>query len=299
MKKLFFWAAICLLTASCSNESDVNKSDEQQYAQVSVNVKGISVSVDEFPDTHTTTRGETKEAASYTDVAAIDLAFFDSDGTVKYTFTQYRDDTLTYETFGKFTCQLLFGTYNMVVIARGGKQTDGFTLTSPTEASYSGDFARETFAATAEVVVDKTDALDISTTLQRIITKLIVSSTDELPTAATKIRTTYSAGSKSFNPTTGYALDDEGFSVTNTAYNNSGKLMIGSYAFLSDTEKNIDIKLEVLDKNDNVLNTKTIEGVPFKRNRITTLSGALFTADTSTFSMQLSTDWETGKTISF
>ena len=299
MKKIFFMAAICLLTASCSNESELKQSDEQQYAQVYVNVGGINMAVEEFPDTRVVTRADGTAAADYSGVAAIDLAFFASDGTLAYKYTQWRSDATTYETFGKFTCQLLFGTYNMVIIARGGNTSDVFNLTSPTEASYTSEFARETFTATQEVKVNSTDALNISATLHRIMTKLSIRSTDNLPSAAAQIRTTYSVGSKSFNPTTGVALDDNGFTVTNTAYKADGKLAVSNYAFLTADEQEATITLEVLDKDENVLNTKTIEAVPLKCNRITTLSGSLFTADASTFSVLLSTDWETEETVTF
>ncbi len=288
-------AAICLLTASCSNESEINQSGEQQYAQVCVNVGGVRMSVDEFPGT----RADATAAADYSGVAAIDLAFFASDGTLAYKYTQWRSDTSTYETFGKFTCKLIFDTYDMVIIARGGNASDVFNLTSPTKASYTSEFARETFTATQKVVVDKTDALNISATLLRIMTKLCICSTDNLPTTAAKIRTTYSIGSKSFNPTTGAALDNNGFTVTNTTHKENGKLAVANYAFLTDDEQQADITLEVLDKDGNVLNTKNLEDVPLKRNRITTLSGSLFTAEASTFSVQLSTDWETGQTVTF
>ncbi len=294
MKKFFFMAVICLLTASCSNESELKLSDEQQYAQVCVNVSGINMSVEEFPKTRADAA-----AADYSSVAAIDLAFFTSDGTLAYKYTQWRDDATKYETFGKFSCKLLFGTYNMVVIARGGKTTDVFNLTSPTEASYTSEFARETFTATQKIEVNSTDALNISATLHRIMAKLHICSTDMLPTVVTHIRTTYSAGSKSFNPTTGAAADDNGFSVKNADYSIEGKLDIANYAFLTADEQTVNIKLEVLDESEKVLNTKTIENVPLKRNRITTLSGSLFTADASTFSILLSTDWETEQTVTF
>ena len=41
-------------------------------------------------------------------------------------------------------------------------------------------------------------------------------STDERTASVTKIRTTYGAGGKSFNPTTGLATVNSGFAVTNT-----------------------------------------------------------------------------------
>ena len=72
-----------------------------------------------------------------------------------------------------------------------------------------------------------------------------------------------------------------------------------NYAFLSSNEHTMNIQLDVLDANDNILNTKLIENVPLQQNRITLLRGALFTADPSSFTFTLNTDWVTGNTVDF
>ena len=204
MKKLFISAMICLFAVSCSNEGEGSiesiEGNEVQYAQVSVNVSGFSASVDEFPGTRTLTR---TAVGDYADVKAIDLAFYSANGTEVYKHTQWREDATTYTTFGSFSCNLPLGSYTLVVIARGGKSTDVLTLTSPTAASYTSDYARETFAATQAVTVSNTSPLNLSPELSRIMAKLNIVSTDAKPADAAKLRTTYTEGSKSFNPTTG------------------------------------------------------------------------------------------------
>ena len=45
--------------------------------------------------------------------------------------------------------------------------------------------------------------------------------------------------------------------------------------------------------------SKTVQNVPFKRNRITKLSGAMYTNSSTGGSFQLSTDWETEYSGSF
>ena len=182
MKKLFISAMICLFAVSCSNEGEGSiksiEGNEVQYAQVSVNVSGFSASVDEFPGTRTLTR---TAVGDYADVKAIDLAFYSANGTEVYKHTQWREDATTYTTFGSFSCNLPLGSYTLVVIARGGKSTDVLTLTSPTAASYTSDYARETFAATQAVTVSNTSPLNLSPELSRIMAKLNIVSTDAKP----------------------------------------------------------------------------------------------------------------------
>ena len=292
---------ICLFAASCSNENEGSiesiEPNEVQYAQVNVdvNVSGFSASIDEFPAARAMTRAA---VVDYADVKAIDLAFY-AGGTEIYKHTQWREKTETYTTFGSFSCNLPLGTYTLVVIARGGKSTDAFTLTSPTAAAYTSDFVRETFAATQAVTVSNTSPLNLSPVLNRIMAKLNIVSTDAKPTETIKLRTTYTEGSKSFSPTTGLATDNNGFTVEQAGAVNSGEYTAVNYTFLSSNEQTMNIQLDVLDANDNVLTSKLVENVPLKQNCVTTLTGALFAANASSFTFQLNTDWEDGNTVNF
>lgn len=125
---------------------------------------------------------------------------------------------------------------------------------------------------------------------------LNVLSTDVRPNNVVKIRTTYSAASKSFNPTTGLATDSLGFSLTNSTGDNE-YLKIGNYAFLSKLEQKMDITIESLDSDNKVLYTKRIPNVPLKRNRKTILRGPLFTANS--ISIKVETEWEEPLVIDF
>ena len=237
-------------------------------------------------------------AASYTDVGAIDLAFY-SGGTEVYKHTQLREDNTTYTTFGEFSCNLPIGTYTMVAIARGYFDGDVFTMTSPTAAGYTSERPRETFCASQSVTVTAAGA-DASVTMNRIITQLNIISTDQISSGVAKIRTTYGGGSKSFDPTSGLATDDNGFSLTNTAYApDNVHLGVQNYAFLATDEETMTITIEALDADNHVLFTKSVPGVPLKRNRQTTLTGAIFTASASSAAFQVETAWIEGNTVNF
>ena len=299
MKKIFLWASLCLFAVSCSNEtieSDNGVTNaEKVLAPVTVRVNGFSVTQEEMASGGTTRAAQT--AASYTDVGAIDLAFY-SGGTEVYKHTQLRGDNTTYTTFGEFSCNLPIGTYTMVAIARGYFDGDVFTMTSPTAAGYTSERPRETFCASQSVTVTAAGA-DASVTMNRIITQLNIISTDQISSGVAKIRTTYGGGSKSFDPTSGLATDDNGFSLTNSPTVKDGHLGICNFAFLATDEETMTITIEALDADNHVLFTKSVPGVPLKRNRQTTLTGAIFTASASSAAFQVETAWIEGNTVNF
>ena len=299
MKKIFLWASLCLFAVSCSNEtieSDNGVTNaEKVLAPVTVRVNGFSVTQEEMASGGTTRAAQT--AASYTDVGAIDLAFY-SGGTEVYKHTQLRGDNTTYTTFGEFSCNLPIGTYTMVAIARGYYDGDVFTMTSPTAAGYTSERPRETFCASQSVTVTAAGA-DASVTMNRIITQLNIISTDQISSGVAKIRTTYGGGSKSFDPTSGLATDDNGFSLTNSPTVKDGHLGICNFAFLATDEETMTITIEALDADNHVLFTKSVPGVPLKRNRQTTLTGAIFTTSASSAAFQVETAWIEGNTVNF
>ena len=295
--KIFLAVFALLAAASCTKVTDEVVSNQNETAPVTVRVSGFSIAQDEIP----TTRG-TEALDSYLGGGAITLTFYDAAGTEVYKTTQVKGDG-TYTTFGEFTANLPVGNYTMVAVARAYYDGDAFTLTSPTEAAYTSERPRETFSKVQSVTVTSASALDINVTLNRITAMLTIQSTDNRPAGIARIRTTYAKGSKAFNPTTGLATSDAGFSQTNTPSAPVGTtIMVSSCPFLTsadDAEEKIDITIEVLDASDNVLFTKTVNNVPLRRNRQTTLRGAIFTASTSAAAFQLETDWLEGKTVDF
>lgn len=279
-----------LLFSGCCKE----QTNELATAKVHVSVNGFKISQSEID-----TKG-VQDAEDYNSVGAVILAFYASDGTEMYQATQLRSDPSTYTTFGEFDCSLPVGSYTMVAVARQCGNGDEFTLTSPTSAGYSSERVRETFCATQSVSVTSATPLDLTATLNRINTQLNIHSTDGRPAEAVKIRTTYGAGGKSFSPTTGLAVSDNGFSVTNNPSTAVGATInVINMAFLATDEETTTITLEVLDANDNVLITKVIPNVPLKRNRQTTLTGAVFTGDASSVGFQLETGWIDGINVNF
>lgn len=294
--KLILLAGLALLTASCDNVIYPSDDNSRVTAPVTVHVNDFSITQSEFPDTGTRAVTDVKD---YKPVQAVTLALYDGNTQV-YKTTQFKSDKSTYTTFGEFSCQLPIGTYKMVALGYGYFDGDKFTLTSPTEAVFTSERPREMFCLTKDVTVTKTSPLDLTVTLDRINSWLYIESTDGRSAGATKIRTTFAKGDKGFNPTTGFALTDKGFTqINNPSAKIGDPIKVGIYPFLYTDEETMDVTIEALDDNNTVLFTKTITNVAFKRGYKTTIKGPIFTAGASSAGFKLNPDWGTGETYTF
>lgn len=304
---------------SCSDAEGVMNSEIEGSSgcvPVRVHVSDFSFSVDDFPGTFDPstlrqaqgaqgpstgsgtagTRGAV-DPGSYDGLKAMTLAFYSADGSEVSKITQEKGSA---ENFGDFSLTLPLGSYTMVVIGRDVLESDEFSLTSATVAGYTSERVRETFCAKQSVAITSSAAVNLDVTLNRIVAQLTIRSTDGRPEGASKIRTTYSGGGKMFNPSTGLAIEDTGFSLVNTPKSAVGAAIgIKNFTFLASNEQVMDITLEVLDAADNVLITKEVKDVPLARNKKTTLSGALFTPTDVMIGVSVEKDWLPEETITF
>ncbi len=289
-KFLFVIAALALLFVGCKDNDSVM---ERSMAPVKVHVNDFSVSQEEFVATRAT-----QPVADYTGVKTITLAFYKTDGTQQSCTTQMRADASTYTTFGEFSLSLPVGSYKMIVLGYGSDYPIVFN--SMTDVYFGEEKPRETFCYMQDVVISNAVANDLTATLSRVNSRLHVISTDLRPADATIVRITFAAGSKNFNPLTGFATSNTGY--TNCiALNTELTEVVKSRAdiFLTADEQAMDVTIETLDDNDNVLFSKTVSDVPFKRNRITTLTGAMYSPGSVSAGFSLETDWLTDHYISF
>ena len=293
-KNVFFAAFVLLVAASCTNNT-ISVDDNQNLVPVRVHVEGFSVSQEMFPGTRAG-----QDISEYTGVKTITVAFYTSEGTEQSKTTQMRASMPAGDTFGDFSLSLPMGSYTMVVLASGSDYA--MTLTSPTQAGFDAqeEHVRETFAATQAVNVSSNEAVNINATLQRIISKVMVVSTDNRTADVANIRTTFSAGGTGFNPTTGFATTNTGFSntVRGSVVANSPSSAT-NYLFLATDEQMVNVTIETLDADGAVLFSKAVNNVPLRRNRVTTLTGAMFTNTGIAGAFQVNTDWLTENEVSF
>ena len=191
--------------------------------------------------------GRTTRAASsvadYTGVKGITLAFNKSEGTTQaYSATQLRADNLTYTAFGQFSLSLPVGSYKMIVLGYGSDYPVVFN--SLTDVTFGEEKTRETFCYTQDVVISNTTTNDLMATLSRINSRVHVISTDLRPADANIVRITFSAGDKNFNPLTGLATANTGYTsriVVNTALTEVTKSRAD--IFLTADEQTMDVTI--------------------------------------------------------
>ena len=296
MKRLNYLtiAALTLIMLGCSSESSDENSEV--YAPVTVRVNNFSVSQEDFNATRATAVG------SYDGLQKLTLAFYKSDGTEMYKATHTKGSMGEGETFGEFSTTLPLGSYNMVVLGYVLYDDDALTLTSPTQAEYTGGFPKETFATTQVVNVTSLTALNLTATLSRIVSQLKVISTDNRTANVEKIRMTFAAGGKRFSPTTGLATVNTGsVSTVSTGVNVGERSGAVGYIFLATDEQEMSVTIETLDSDGNTIYSTVVQNVPFKRNRRTKLTGTLYPTEASARagSFLVDTEWIDDYNMSF
>ena len=298
MKKLNYLtiAALTLIMLGCSSESSEPTEVEKAMAPITVRVSDFSISLEDFPDTQgvlATTRAKT--VGEYDGLKRLTLAFYKSDGTEMFKATQTKGSMPEGETFGEFSTTLPLGSYNMVVLGYVLYDDDALTLTSPTQAEWTVNAPRETFAATQEVNVTSTTALNLTATLNRIVSQLKVISTDNRTANVEKIRMTFAAGGKRFSPTSGLATVNTGsVSTVSTGASVGATSNSIGYVFLANEQQEMSVTIETLDSDGNPIFSKTVDNVLFKRNHITKFTGAMYDVNASTNAggFLVNTDWD-------
>lgn len=270
-RKIFFYPVLILMMAGCGGD-DLSQVTNAERVPVQVHLSGFTVTHEDISKTRAA-----QSVADYSGVKILYLLFFDATtGTEVCRYVQDKNEPTSYTNFGEFACQLPLGSYTLVAIGRGSSSGDEFAIVSPTEAGYNSERARETLTYTQQVVIDKPTPVNLDVELKRIVARVQVVATDNAVANFAKVRTTYSAGGKQFNPTTGQALSNTGFSVVNTPKNPEETVDVASYVFLQTDEQTMDITIEMLDANNQVLFKKVARDIELKRNRTTKLTGALF-----------------------
>ena len=272
-----------VMMSSCSKEIETATSGNpipSGNATVKVTFNDFSITSEDFP---------TKDAvANYTGVKAMTLAFFDAQGNAVYNTTQLRADNTSYTTFGEFELSLPLGSYTMIALGYGSEVP--MTVTSATAATYTADRVRETFVASQAVNVTSTNPLTLNAELSRVVSKVLVRSTDTRTAGVDSVRVTFAAGGKGVNPQTGLSTTNSGLAncvAISSAVGAASSTI--SYLFLNSDQQTMTVTVETLRTNGTVYSTRTVTDVPLQRNKVTVLrgpmysnaSGASFTVSTS------------------
>ena len=115
------------------------------------------------------------------------------------------------------------------------------------------------------MTVTSTTPLDLDVTLNRIVAALDLFSTDGRSASATKIRTTFAKGGKAFNPITGLATSDTGFSqINNLSAAVGSTINVRAFPFLvTDEETMVAHAGELIDKAGVKVSVKAVAQTKF------------------------------------
>lgn len=183
-----------------------------------------------------------------------------------------------------------FGSHHLQFVASRGTgaieddESHAITWTKPSD----------TFWASKQVEVSGGGEETVSVVLQRVATRLRVTITDAVPDGTAQIVVTPATWYYGINYATGAACDSRSESrVIDIPSSYIGKTGMSASIFgMSDAgEWTTDVTIEAKNADGDILGRVVLSDVPFKRNRTTEYSGALFT-NSSTFSITLDDEWD-------
>ena len=200
------------------------------------------------------------------------------------------DDTA--EDFGKPVLNLAYGEHRVYFIASRGVnpvlETDAHTITFGN--------VRDTFWKRYDVSVVATSNGNRAVTLDRVVTKLRLTFTDEVPATANSISIVPHTWYYGLDYMTGQPASTQTDAATVITIPDASKGQTGIQAslfgFSGADEWNTDVVISSRTATDSVLGSATITTAPFKANRVSDYSGPLFSAGGS-LSLSLNGEWIT------
>lgn len=198
--------------------------------------------------------------------------------------------------FGTATFQLEEGTYSLVVVAHSSSGNP--TTTDATKIQFSNSIGfSDTFLHTESVTIGE-EPVELSLSLDRIVSLCRFVITDDYPEDVAKMRFYYTGGSGAFNAHTGYGSVNSKQSVIFEVTENTKQFDL--YTFLHAEEGTIHLTVTAMDSGDGVLKEREFD-VALTRDNITWLSGPFFTGGvgTATITIGINTDWAGENRLTF
>ena len=284
--------AVCLMTA-CEKEISVDEPDNgvvvtDDQGNVLPTKKFTFTLKGDFSDEwKPVTRGYlAADGKDLTDVWVLD---YDADG---HLLQQLHQNDNTEEDFGKPVMNLAYGVHQVYFIASRGVNpvldTDAHTITFGN--------VRDTFWKRYDVSVVSTSNGNRAVTLDRVVTKLRLTFTDEVPAEANSIsiipHTWYYGIDYLIGQPASVRTDAETVITIPDASKGQTGIQASLFGFSTADEWNTDVAISSRTTTNAVLGSATIAAAPFKANRVSDYSGPLFSAGGS-MSLSLNGEWIT------
>ena len=299
MKKVFMIFAAATMCAACQQAPDASELLGEEPTEVTKDENGLvqeqkgitkkftfTLKGDFTNEWKSVTRGYL--AADGKDITDVWVLDYDADG---HLLQQLHQNDNTAEDFGKPVMNLPYGAHQVYFIASRGisptLNTDAHTLTFGS--------VRDTFWKRYDVSVVATSNGNRAVTLDRVVTKLRLTFTDEVHAAANSISIIPHTWYYGLDYTTGQPASAQTDDATVITIPDASKGQTGIQAslfgFSTAEEWNTDVVISSRTATDVVLGSATIAAAPFKANRVSDYSGPLFSAGGS-LSLSLNGEWE-------
>lgn len=273
---------------SCSSDEDATTATELEPTTVNVTFTGLDISI--TPDQ----KANSPLRVSATKAGVTRIAFKVFDATGKEVYSEDKNVGSDND-FDHVVCPLHVGKYTFVAVAHKSKLLDSpvATVTSADESLLTESYVPKfVFAKTMDVTVAGNTTQNVTMEFgKRITTSFNLKVKDDYPDEVTKVRLTANSSKPkattpfAFSPATGFAPSDLSYTNTIIRAENLSSFTgkdIGLNFFLTSDEQKMDIVINMLNDADEVLYTRTLSNLTFRRHSTTRATGTFFTASVTT-----------------
>ncbi len=277
MKKLFIFVLAFIAVVSCSNSSDFIPESREKTVSI---VLGGDYTFESF------TR------ASVNNSNATDIWIFDymNDNLIQ-TIHQKSDDI----DFGNPQITLKNGIHDMYFVVSSG---NGAIHTSAIHIIDWRNSIGDTFWTHMNININSNSETSITVPLKRVTTMLKLKSTDIVPENGKYIEVTPGEWYYGINYITGVPTCKMSKTPIICNLENTGDFVeISIYGISSDNETTTQIDVFAMSKTNNSIKYTKLNNVPFKANRITTMTGNMFGVandNKCNYILNIDTQWTTG-----
>lgn len=292
MKKAIIMAmAVCLTMTACEKAIEVPDGESSGVVEEPVKTKKFTFTLKgDFGDDWKQTRGYlAADGKDMTDVWVLDYM----NGEL---VQQLHQGDNTANDFGKPVMSLAYGSHHVYFVASRG------TISTLNVGAHSIVWEKpsDTFWKDYEVNVVSTSNGNRAVTLDRVVTKLKLTVTDEVKAECAEVAVEPVAWYYGWDYVNGAPVAQQQtervVAVPANLVGTSGQLAVTIFGLSGSTEWTTDVTVSARTAEHAVIGTATMTDVPFKANRATEYSGPLFGSGGS-LTLSLNTDWldaETG-----
>ncbi|MGZ2370417.1 hypothetical protein ACXR6G_11560 [Ancylomarina sp. YFZ004] len=290
MKKLVYLLLFSISLFSCSKSSNNEPKDEQLF-DVSFNVSAFKQDITNMKSLEPLS--EAIEILTY-------FVFNENDE-----FLYYKEFHYSNENFGNINDKLPEGTYNIIFFGHNGyyinEDDDDFFQgddeNQPTIIYEDGYSFKDSFHKKITINIPD-DNIDMSVSLDRVVGKLEVVFTDNMPSEIKNLEYTLTGTYFGLDLYDTSPFHQESKVVTEyIGDDDKGKpnYKLELYSFVESSNAiNCSITIKCFDIDNNVIASKNITNIDIFRNKITRLSGEMFSStkdNENNFTLTVDTDW--------